>query len=108
MARNLNSNGPGHNSGVTVVEKPFFDRIVAIRQHMKALREEEKEVSTEAREADVKITPLKHAVKLYLESEEQRNARLAKESEADRILRGIGPLGAAAVDSTWASETASA
>jgi hypothetical protein len=107
MARNL-KNGPGHNSGVTVTEKPFFDRLVAIRQNMRALREDEKEVSTEAREADIKITHLKHAVKLYLETEEQRNARLEKESEADRILRAIGPLGEAAVDSTRASETATA
>jgi sugar phosphate isomerase/epimerase len=107
MARNLNSNGPGHNSGVSVVEKPFFDRIVALKRTMEACREDIKVVKAEARDADVKVTHLEHAIKLYLEPEERRNARLEKEAEAERILRALGefvntPLGEAAMESATA------
>jgi hypothetical protein len=108
MARNLKSNGPGHNSGVSIAEKPFFDRLVALRKTMEACREDIKVVKAEARESDIKVTHLDYAVKLYLETEEKRNARLEKEAEADRILRAIGPLGEAAVDSARAAETATA
>jgi hypothetical protein len=100
MARNLKSNGPGHNIGAA--EKPYFDRLVAIETHIRALREDRKVIKTEAREADVKVGPLDLAVKLYLESDEARVAREEKEAEAERILRALGefvhtPLGEAAV-----------
>jgi cell division septum initiation protein DivIVA len=106
MARNLKSNWPGHNTGGTP-EKPFFDRLVALRRSMEELREDIKEVKTEAKEADVRIGPLELAVKRYLETEKERNARLGKEEEAERILRAITqlagtPLGLAAVESATA------
>jgi hypothetical protein len=106
MARNLKSNGPGHNSGGTP-EKPFFDRLVALNKSMEALREDIKEVCIEAKEADIPIQPLKLAVKRYLETETERNARIGKEEEAERILRALGefvntPLGEAAVQSATA------
>jgi hypothetical protein len=86
-----------------MAEKPFFDRLVDLNRQMEALREDIKEVCVEAREADIRIMPLKLAVKLYLESDEKRSARLEKEAEADRILRALGPfadsdLGKAAVE----------
>jgi hypothetical protein len=107
MARNLKSNGPGHNSGVSVVEKPFFDRLVALRQTIAACREDIKVVKAEARDADVKVTHLEHALKLHFETEEKRNARLEKEAEGERILRAIThlagtPLGDVAVQSATA------
>jgi hypothetical protein len=106
MARNLNSNGPGHNSGSTP-EKPFFDRLVALYRSMEALREDIKEVCIEAKEADLLVQPLKLAVRRHLETDKERNARVGKEEEAERILRALGefvntPLGEAAVQSATA------
>jgi hypothetical protein len=105
MALNLTSNGTGHNSGTP--EKPFFDRLVALHKNMEALREDIKQVCLEAKEADLLVMPLKLAVKRYLETELERSARLAKEEEAERILRALGefvntPLGEAAVQSATA------
>jgi uncharacterized protein (UPF0335 family) len=97
MAKNLKANGPGRNS---ISEQPFFDRLVALNKNMEALREDIKEVCVEARDADIKITHLKHAVKLYLETEDKRTAREEKEAEANRILRAMGPLGEAAVQAS--------
>jgi hypothetical protein len=69
---------------------------------MQALREDIKEVCTEAKEAGILVMPLKLAVRRYLETETERNARLGKEEEAERIMRALGefvntPLGEAAV-----------
>ena len=103
-SRNLsakdNGNGIGHNGGTP--EKPYFDRLVALFKNMEALREDIKVVCTEAREADILIMPLKLAVKRYMETDKERNARLGKEEEAERILRALGefvntPLGEAAM-----------
>jgi hypothetical protein len=110
MARNLKSNGPGHNSGGTP-EKPFFDRLVALNKNMEALREDIKEVCIEAKESDVLVQPLKLAVRRYLETERERIARLSKEEECERILRALGefvntPLGGAAVEAAVQSATA--
>lgn len=102
MARNLKStgNGPGHNIGLE--EKPFFDRILALETHIKELREDVKAVSVDIREADLKVGPIKLAVKLYMESDEARSAREEKWAEAERIVRALRefvhtPLGEAAV-----------
>ncbi len=99
----LKSNGPGHNSAGVTTEKPFFDRLVALNKHLEAIREDIKEVCIEAREAEIRIQPLKLAVKRYLETEIERTAREEKEAEAERILRALGefvntPLGEAAIE----------
>ncbi len=110
MARNLKSrNGPGHNSNSVAPEKPFFDRLVALAKNMEAIREDIKEVCIEAKEADIRIQPLKLAVKRYLETEIERTARVGKEEEAERILRALGefvntPLGEAAVEAATGAE----
>lgn len=106
MARTLKGNGgrKGQRAGSNAApEAPYFDRLAELYRAMANLRQDEKEVCIEARQADVRIQPLKRAVKLYLESEEERTARLEKEEEAERILRALGlladtPLGQAAVD----------
>jgi hypothetical protein len=101
MAKNLSPNGHGRNEPAP--EKPYFHRLVNLYKEMEALREDIKVVCTEAREADIRIMPLKLAVKRHLETEKERNARLEKEEEAERILRALGafvntPLGQAAVE----------
>ena len=103
MARTLKGKDNGSNRSSGAPEKPFFDRLVALYKDMEALREDIKVVCVEAREADIRIMPLKLAVKRHLETEKERNARLEKEEEAERILRALGefadtPLGQAAVD----------
>lgn len=106
MARTLKGNGrrKGQHAGSNAApEAPYFDRLVELYRAMADLRQDVKEVCIEARQADVRIQPLKRAVKLYLESEEEQTARLEKEEEAERILRALGhfadtPLGQAAVD----------
>lgn len=95
MAQNLWDNGRGHNS---IPEKPFFDQIIALEREKEAINEEIKQIYIEVKEADITVGPMRLAVKRYLESDEARLAREAKEAEADRILRAIGPLGEAAVE----------
>jgi chromosome segregation ATPase len=101
VAKNLKvkANGPGHNVGAS--ERPFFDRLVDLNRQIEALRQDIKEVSAEARDADIPVTPLKLAVKRHLESDEKRSSREEREAEAERILRSLeklGPLGRAAIE----------
>lgn len=83
-------------------EKPYFDRAVRLENEMAALREDIKEVYTEAKErAAIDVKALKRAVKLYLEPSEKKAERELTEIEANRILEALGeyvntPLGAAA------------
>src|SRR6266550_5728076 len=99
MAKDLSSS----RSNTGVPERPFFDRLVELEREKERVTEDIKQVCIDAKEADVRVMPLKKAVKRHLETEEKRLARENLEEEVERLLRALGaladsPLGEAAIN----------
>jgi uncharacterized protein (UPF0335 family) len=107
MARTLKTseNGPGHNSGGSgSADSIYARRIIRVEEEIRSLKEDVKEIYAEAKEADVRVKPIRLAVKLYFDPEHVRVARAATQDEAEIIIHALGgyadtPLGEAAIKS---------
>jgi uncharacterized protein (UPF0335 family) len=106
MARTLktSNNGPEHNSGSNSADSIYARRIIKVEEEIRALKEDVKEIYAEAKEADVRVKPIRLAVKLYFDPEHVRVARAATQDAAEIIIHALGgyadtPLGEAAVKS---------
>src|SRR5712672_1690582 len=104
MARTLkvSDNGIGHNGGPDP-EQPYLKRAIELARQKEAIVEDEKQLYIEVKEADLRVMPIRLAVKRYLESDERRQARESNEAEAERLIRALGgyadtPLGEKAVN----------
>ena len=112
MARTLKGggNGPGHNSGGAEADVPFIRRIIILEAQRRELAEDIKAIYAEAKEVDIRVKPIRRAVKLYFDTEAVRLARAQVEAEAERIIHALGgyadtPLGQAAVERAEAAMT---